>query len=92
KIKYYDYENIGSINLKALVVKQMNFFNSVFNEDQAGKIFLYGDRNAEDVKNFLNDEFETYPVIFVDPFIKTNRNENLSKYSPLYGLALKNFG
>ena len=91
KIKYYDYENAGTTNFKTLLAKQMNFFNSMFNEDNAGTIFLYGDRNSEVVKNFFNEEFEKLPVILIDPFDKTNRDENLSKYSPLYGLALKNF-
>jgi len=92
KIKYYDYENAGTSNINTLLVKQMNFFNSMFNEDPPGIIFLYGDQNAEVVKNFLNEKFESLPVILIDPFLKTGSEENLSKYAPLYGLALKNFG
>lgn len=92
KIKYYDYDNIGISNFKILFAKQMNFFKSMFNKDHSGKIFLYGDRNAEVIKDFLNEEFESLTSVLIDPFVKTGSAENLSKYSPLYGLALKNFG
>lgn len=88
RIKYYDYENTGTTNINALLVKQMNFFIPEF-EHHSGKVFLYGDRNGEIVRNFLNKEFENLSVTFIDPFSKKYSKENQSRYSPLYGLALK---
>ncbi|MEO6693813.1 MAG: hypothetical protein ABIY50_10405 [Ignavibacteria bacterium] len=95
-IKYYDYEIINTLNFTNLLVKQMNFYNSVFEVNRPGKIFLYGDRNAEVVKKFLNEEFPDLLVQYINPVdtkdtkdTKDN-NKNFSKFSPLFGLALKN--
>ncbi len=90
RIKYFDFQNTGRENIRQAILTQMNFFETVFSNVRIGKVFLYGEDKSVLVMNFFNDHFRNIPVSLINPEINDNTG-NLSKYAPLFGLALKDF-
>lgn len=84
EIRYYDFANLGGLNLKYPVVSQINLLNSLlFNIE---KIFIYGEDSKNELKNFLLEQFENIGI----SSIKYEDNSEDTSFAPLYGLALKN--
>lgn len=90
-IRYYDFENFEQVNIKSFILKQMNFFNLMFNDMNIQNVFLYGEDNSSLVKDILNEEFTNLSVSFINTIDENDNQNNFSQYAPLYGLALKNF-
>ncbi|MDQ3194033.1 MAG: pilus assembly protein PilM [Bacteroidota bacterium] len=85
-LKYYDYEIFEGKKFRNLLIRHLNIYNKGYSKIE--KIFLYGDENTEHVKKFLDEMMENKKV----SFIKYNEGNNDSRFSALYGLALKNTG
>lgn len=85
-LKYYDYEIFEGKKFKNLLIRHLNIYNMGYSKIE--KIFLYGDENTEHVKKFLDEMMENNKV----SFIKYNEGYSDSRFSALYGLALKNTG
>lgn len=85
ELKYYNYDLSEVNNYKTSLVKQMNFFNYTFSNKTIGHIFLYGNENLDNVKNFLEVEFPNLKISTIDSL-----GLNDSSFASLYGLALKN--
>lgn len=84
EIRFYDFANLGGLNLKYPVVSQINLLNSLlFNIE---KIFIYGEDCNNELKNFLLEQFENIGI----SGIKYEDDTEDTSFAPLYGLALKN--
>ncbi|MDQ3020186.1 MAG: pilus assembly protein PilM [Bacteroidota bacterium] len=86
KLKHYDYENFDGDNFKTFLVNQINLLNSTSIENKIGKIFLYGEEAVFRVRKFLAEQFGNIDT----EFITVSENDD-TRFSPLYGLALKMF-
>lgn len=86
KLKYYDYENFEGDNYKNSLIKEINLFSSSSGRQKIDKIFLYGDDITFKIKNFITEQFENTECDFI-----TASDTEDSRFSPLYGLALKTY-
>lgn len=84
KLKYYDFENFEGDNFKCSLINEINLFNSASDGNKIDKIFLYGEDISFKVKSFLTEQFGN-----VDCELITASDNDDSRFSPLYGLALK---
>lgn len=84
KLKYYDFEIFSGEDFGNLLIKEINLFNFVYNNQKVDKIFLYGEEITNKIKDFLLENFGD-----MHPEILKVSGDNDSGFSPLYGQALK---
>ncbi len=78
----FDFENFEGENFRTLLVNKINHLSSM----NIDKIFLYGGDVSGQVKNFLSEQYKAAQIEFI-----SFPGNNDFRFSPLYGLALKNF-
>ena len=83
-LRFYSFDIIERSDFKNSLIRQISFLNSYLTGIQ--KTFLYGDESSVKVRNFITEQFQNLPVSFLN---LPGNNED-SRFSPLYGLALKN--
>jgi Tfp pilus assembly PilM family ATPase len=98
KLKYYDFAIINNRNLKKVISSKLKLFYSYFSDIDIKKVFIYGEDSCRQVKKYF-EETGKLESEFINPFLnfkfkdEINLEESsLSKFAPVYGLALKSFG
>lgn len=89
ELKYYDYQIMEKPDFRNYLMRQLDFFEYEFNQYKPKKFFLYGEDLVTNIKEFLTEKISDTESIIIN--LSSKEQHNLSKFAPLFGLALKNF-
>jgi hypothetical protein len=104
KLKYFDFTLLNNKKIANIILTQLKFLHSYFSDINLAEVLIYGDGNAKHVKKYF-DESGKFNSHYVNPFQTQKESpeyisfmqkfsgdeSSLSKFAPVYGLALKNY-
>jgi hypothetical protein len=83
-LRYYNYDLTDDSNYRNMLMRHVNNISISFHN--TNDIYLYGDESTGTVKKFLEEQFGSAKISYID-FPAKNIEV---RFAPLYGLALKN--